>query len=122
MREIERRAWSLSALTLNLQGAMNIASQFAATGRLLGQGDEPMGAAIKWNRKDLTFEDAELTFALHIFLSEAGGGAGILSALEKAIPPEMPASDRSALFQKMGSLLDRNAGKKRARKNEAMSS
>jgi hypothetical protein len=103
---VVRRAWSLTTVPLNLQGAMNLVSGFTATGRLLGQADEPLKRGIKSGKKDLTFQDPGLTFAAFIALREMAGGKGVMQSLEEALPPEMPASDRSALFQKLGTLLD----------------
>lgn len=112
---VVRRAWSQAALTLNLQGGMNLMTSFAATARLLGQADEPLDRGIKYNKKDLTFQDAEMTFAAFLFLREAMAGKGVLQTLETAVPSTMPASDRSALFQRMGVLLDTGASLKRSK-------
>jgi Fe-S-cluster containining protein len=112
---VVRRAWSLATLPLNLQGAMNLINGFAPTQRLLGQADEPLGRGIKTKSKDITFQDPEMTFAAFIFLRQAMAGRGVLEILEETVAPEMPASDRSALFQKLGTLLDTGPAKKRSR-------
>jgi Fe-S-cluster containining protein len=118
---VVRRAWSLATLPLNLQGAMNLIASFAATERLLGQGDEALQRGIKSSKKDLTFQDPEMTFAAFIFLRDVMAGRGVMQTLEEAIPAEMPASDRSALFQKLGGLLDTGPSKSRGRKRSQSS-
>jgi Fe-S-cluster containining protein len=118
---VVRRAWSLATLPLNLQGAMNLMASFAATERLLGQSDEALQRGIKTSKKDLTFQDPEMTFAAFIFLRDVMAGGGVMQTLEEAIPAEMPASDRSALFQKLGGLLDSGPAKNRGRKGNQSS-
>lgn len=119
---VVRRAWSMATLPLNLQGAMNLIVSFAPTERLLGQADEPLDRGIKSQKNDLAFQDPDLTFAAFICLRDVIAGKGVLETLEAAIPPDMPASDRSALFQKLGTLLDTGRPTKPGRKRTAQSS
>jgi len=116
---VVRRAWSLATLPLNLQGAMNLAATFLPMERLLGQADEPLQRGIRSSKKDLTFQDPDLTFAAFLALRELSDGKGVMQTLEEVISESMPASDRSALFQKMGTLLDTGPLKKRSDKNKA---
>jgi len=110
---VVRRAWSLAKLPLNLQGAMNLAFNFQPTERLLGQADEPLQRGIRSSKKDLTFQDPDLTFAAFLALRELSDGKGVMHTLEEVISDSMPASDRSALFQKLGTLLDTGPPTKR---------
>lgn len=119
---VVRRAWSLATLPLNLQGAMNLMATFTQTERLLGQADEPLDRGIRSNKKDITFLDPDLTFAAFIFIRETMAGNGVLQTLEGVVPANMPASDRSALFQRLGMLLGTDTRKKRGSKGSVKSS
>jgi hypothetical protein len=101
-----RAGCALSTLPPSLQGAMRMASAFGSAQRLLAHGDEPFGFAKPISKKDLAFGDAQLTFAAYIFQRKSAGPAGVLGALEEVIKPEMPVSDRSVLFQRLGNLVD----------------
>ena len=111
-----RQGRSLWKLPLSLQGVMNMASGFGPAQRLLAYADEPFEFARPISKKDLTFGDAQLTFAAYVFQRRSAGPAGVLGALEEVIKPEMPVSDRSVLFQRLGSLVDQRRSKVRKRK------
>jgi len=64
----------------------------------------------------LAFGDAQLTFAAYVFQRQSAGPAGVLGALEEIIKPEMPVSDRSVLFQRLGNLVDQTRFKATKRK------
>ena len=104
---------SLWKLPPSLQGVMNLASGFGPVQRLLAYGEEPFEFVKPIAKKDLAFNDAELTFAAYLFQRQAAGPAGVLGALEEAIPTGMPVSDRSILFQKLGILVDQRRSKAR---------
>jgi putative zinc- or iron-chelating protein len=106
-----RRTSSLSELPLSLQGTMRMASSFAPAQRLLAHGNEPVAFAKHISRKDLAFRDPQLTFAWYIFQRQAAGPAGVLGALEAAIPGDMSVSDRSVLLQTLGTLVDQRRSK-----------
>ena len=107
---------TLSTLPLSLQGVMRMASSFAQSQRLLAYGDEPFDFAKPISKKDLAFGDAQLTFAAYVFQRRSAGPAGVLGALEEVIKPEMPMSDRSVLFQRLGNLVDQRRVKATKRK------
>ena len=107
---------TLSTLPLSLQGVMRMASAFAPAQRLLACDDEPFNFSKPISKKDLTFGDAQLTFAAYVFQRRAAGPAGVLGALEEVIKPEMPVSDRSVLFQRLGNLVDERRFKATKRK------
>ena len=106
-----RRACSLAKLPINLQGVMQMASTFGPTQRLLAYGDEPFDFVTHISKKELAFGDPQLTFAAYLFQRQGDGPAGVLSTLEEAILPEMPVSDRSVLFQRLGNLVDQKRSK-----------
>ena len=111
-----RLGCALSTFPLSLQGVMSMASKFAPAQRLLAYGDEPFDFARPISKKDLAFGDAQLTFAAYIFQRRSAGPAGVLGALEEVIKAEMPASDRSVLFQRLGNLVDERRLKATKRK------
>ena len=102
---------SLWKLPLSLQGVMNMTSGFGSAQRLLAYGDEPFDFAKPMSKKDLAFGDAQLTFAAYVFQRQSAGPAGVLGALEAVIKAEMPVSDRSVLFQRLGNLVDQRRSK-----------
>lgn len=112
-----RLGCALSTLPLSLQGVMRMASAFAPAQRLLAYGDEPFDFAKPISKKDLAFGDAQLTFAAYVFQRWAARPAGVLAALEEVIKPEMPVSDRSVLFQRLGNLVDQRRFKATKRKS-----
>jgi len=111
-----RHGRPLWKLPLSLQGVMNMTSGFGPTQRLLAYADEPFDFARPISKKDLVFGDAQLTFAAYIFQRRSAGAAGVLGALEEVIKPEMPVSDRSVLFQRLGNLVDQRRFKATKRK------
>lgn len=111
-----RLGCALSTLPQSLQGIMRMASTFGPAQRLLAYGDEPFDFAKPIGKKDLAFGDAQLTFAAYVFQRRSAGPAGVLGALEEVIKAEMPMSDRSVLFQRLGNLIDQRRFKVTRRK------
>ncbi|MCE7874984.1 hypothetical protein DYH09_32105 [bacterium CPR1] len=74
--------------------------------RLLAQGDEPLEFAAEIQEGAPAFHDAGLVFSAFLALRRLRSFAGVLTALEGAIRPEMPMADRSALLMRLGQHIE----------------
>lgn len=101
-----RQMMPLSSIPITPQGANSILSNIGSALRLLARGDEIVEFAGKGEQKSAPFGDPEMAFAAFTALRRIGAGAGVLESLEKAIKPDMPISDRSALLTQLGAQLE----------------
>jgi hypothetical protein len=111
-----RNAASVARVPLTLKAAYEILSGYSAVMLLLGHGDQPAGPDVNWNRKSPKYDDAGMVFATYIALKELASGAGVLPALERALPDSMPVGDRWAVIQRIAGQFARRksqAGRRR---------
>jgi Fe-S-cluster containining protein len=108
--ELTARAYQAAAQPPTPKGLHHLISNFSLSQTLLAWGDERVDLSKGVPKRDLTLLDPELTFAAYIFVHEASQ-LGVLGALEKAVPPAMSVSDRTALFNRFGALVDRAQSK-----------
>lgn len=114
--ELTARAYHGAAQPPTPKGLHHLISNFSLSQKLLAWGDERVDLSKGVPKRDLTLLDPELTFAAYIFVHEASQ-LGVLGALEKALPPEMSVSDRTALLNRFGAFVDRAQAKSRKRRH-----
>jgi hypothetical protein len=122
MAELTARSWQ-AAVQPTPKGLHHLLTSFALSQKLLAWGDERVDLSKSVTKRELVLLDPELVFAAHIFVQQAGQ-LGVLGALEKAFPPEMSVSDRTALLNRFGAFVDRAQSKslKRRRTTKASAS
>lgn len=102
-----RRAATLAGQRpLTLQGAYEILMRVAPALRLLAHGDEPLALARRAKLQPLPFGDANLTFASFAVFRAASAGLGVLTMLERALPPTLSVADRSVVLIQLGTQLE----------------
>lgn len=116
-----RPMMSLSTIPMTPQGANSVLNNISPAVRLLARGDEKVEFAANANLKSAPFGDADMTLSAFAALRKISGGTGVLQALEQAIKPGMPISDRSALLIQLGTQLE-HTRLKRAKKRSTESS
>ncbi len=114
---IMRRAWS-TVPQVTLQTVANTVSQFMPTEMLLADGDEPFEFG-KLNQKAFAYQGPEITFAAFQAVREASQ-FGVLTALERAIEPSLPVSDRSILLLRLGRLMEEAKSRKKSKRRNSI--
>lgn len=112
---IVRQMAPLSTIPISLQGVNSLLSNVSPAVRLLARADEKLELASNANLKSAPFGDADMALSAFAALRKISGGTGVLQALEQAIKPGMPISDRSALLIQLGTQLE-HTRLKRAKK------
>ena len=84
--------------------------------RLLARGDEPLEISRTANLQASPFGVPELVFAAHRFWSAFRSTPQTLMVLEQAVPPNMSPSDRTVLFNSLGTRMDQVILKRRRRR------
>ena len=103
---ILRHTSALSPETPSLQGASQVVSDLFPVLRLLARGDEPLEISRAASLKSPPFGVPELLFSTHRFWRAFKSTPRTLTVLEQSVPPTMSPSDRTVLFNSLGSRMD----------------
>jgi hypothetical protein len=106
-----RNVASIVRNPLTLKAVYEMLLGYSMVMHLLGHGDEPIESAGSADRKSPKYDDPAMVFTTYVALKDLGGGAGVLPALERAIPESMPVGDRWALLQKIGARMTMQRGR-----------
>ncbi len=103
---ILRHTRALSPEAPSLQGSYQVLSDLFPALQLLARGDEPLEISRAASLKAPPFGVPELVFAAHRFWSAFKSTPHTLTALEQSVPPTLSPSDRTVLFNSLGSQMD----------------
>ncbi len=103
---ILRHTRALSPEAPSLQGAYDVLSGLFPVLCLLARGDEPLEIRRAANLKSSEFGVPELVFTAHRFWSAFKSTPQTLTALEQSVPPTLSPSDRTVLFNSLGTQMD----------------
>ena len=103
---ILRHTSALSPEAPSLQGASQVVSDLFPVLRLLARGDEPLEISRAASLKSPPFGVPELLFSTHRFWRAFKSTPRTLTVLEQSVPPAMSPSDRTVLFNSLGSRMD----------------
>jgi hypothetical protein len=103
-----RRLWSLDSVTPTVQKVHSVVSNRMPALRLLARADEPVLFPPTSTQKSPPFGDPVLTLAALTILRSGSGSCccGTLELLEHAFRPVAAVSDRIAVLNRLGELLD----------------
>ncbi len=103
---ILRHVSALSPEAPSLQGAYKVLSDLFPVLRLMARGDEPLEISRAAKLKSPRFGVPELLFTAHRFWRAFESTPQTLTVLEQSVPPAMSPSNRTVLFNSLGTQMD----------------